>query len=236
MFSLVLSSFLLPILGAEPNTLLIAAASDLLPLQQPLSQAIRQATGIEVQFTFAGSGVLARQIENGAPYDLYLSANEAFVRELESRGKLAPGTPAPYASGRLGLWSKSGKWKSLNDLTSPGLIHLALPNPVHAPYGFAAREMLKKLGLWPKLEPRVVYGENVQQTLQFAESGNADACITAWSLLAGKGGVQLPASDHPPIRQVGAVVASSRRQNDARKVLQFLTGPSGRAVFAAHGL
>ena len=126
--------------------------------------------------------------------------------------------------------------KNLNDLTAPSLAHLALPNPAHAPYGAAAREMLRAAGPWQKLEPRVVYGENVQQTLQFAESGNADACITAWSLVRAKGAIQLPAADHAPIRQVGAVVARSTRTEEAARVLRFLTSPEGRALLASHGL
>jgi molybdate transport system substrate-binding protein len=221
---------------APPPPLLIAAASDLTPLQPALTTAVAQATGLRVQFTFAGSGILARQIENAAPYDIYLSANEGFVKDLESRGKLVTGSAVVYATGRLGLWSKSGKWKQLNDLTAPSLVHLALPNPAHAPYGAAAREMLQRLGLWAKLESRVVYGENVQQTLQFAASGNADACITAWSLVAARGGIQLPAADHAPIRQVGAVVARSTRKEDAARVLRFLISAEGRALLASHGL
>ena len=234
-FSLLLSSFLLllPLPAAEP--LSIAAAADLSPLQTQLAQSITQATGIPVRFTFGGSGILARQIENGAPFDLYLSANEGFLRDLEKVGKLVAGSAATYATGRLGLWSKSGRFRAVPDLTGAGVVHVALPNPAHAPYGAAARELLRGLGLWTKVEPKVVYGENVQQALQYAESGNADACITAWSLVRDKGGILLPAGGHPPIRQVGALVSGSRRQAEAGKVLAFLLSPAGKALLEAHG-
>ena len=213
----------------------MAAAADLTPLHDDLRQAMERTTGLSVRFTFGGSGILARQIENGAPYDVYLSANEAFVKELENRGKLVAGSAAVYGYGRLGLWSKSGRIKSLNDLVTQRITHLALPNPVHAPYGAAAREMLRSLGLWRALESRTVYGENVEQALQFAESGNADACITAWSLVWSKGAVLLADSFHPPIRQVGAVVAASAKREAAARVLGFLTSAAGRGLLVRYG-
>jgi len=238
-FSLLLSSFLLAILGSflasAADPLYIAAASDLAPLQSELAQTIGKETGITARFSFGGSGILAQQIENGGPFDLYLSANESFVKNLEAKGKLLGGTVSVYAYGRLGLWSKNGRIHSLQELTSKSVTHLALPNPAHAPYGVAAREMLRKLGLWQTLEPRVVYGENVQQALQFAESGNADACVTAWSLVRDKGAILLPASDHPPIRQAGAVVAASGHRAAATRVLAVLRGPAGRALLARYG-
>jgi len=220
--------------AANRPEILVAAAADLYPIQRELSEAAAKTLGIDLKFTFSGSGMLARQIENGAPYDLYLSANESFVRNLASRGKLLPDTVTIYAIGRLGLWSKNGKVQRLEDLTAVRVVHFALPNPVHAPYGAAAREMLQALGLWKQVEAKVVYGENVEQTLQFAESGNADACITAWSLVRARGGTLLPAR-HATIRQVGGVVTSSTKRQAAGKVLQFLAGPGGRALLGRYG-
>src|SRR5262249_53953253 len=103
------------------------------------------------------------------------------------------------------------------------------------PYGAAAKAALQNQGLWVRLEPKVVYGENVEQALQFAESGNADAVITAWSLVLNKGGVQLPQSWHPPITQSGGGVAASRKQAEARKFMAFLTGAAGKAVLHRFG-
>jgi molybdate transport system substrate-binding protein len=223
---------LLCALAAEPQPLLVAAASDLSPLRDQLTSAIAQSTGIPVRFTFAGSGILARQIENGAPYDLYLSANQQFVRQLDERGKLLRGASAVYAVGHLGLWSKSGKVRKIADIQGT----IALPNPVHAPYGAAAVEMLKRLGEWPRLQAKVVYGENVVQAFQFVQSGNADACITSWSLGRDQGAILLPATDYPPIRQTGAVVASSKRKEEARRVLEFFLSPAGKKILTAGGL
>jgi molybdate transport system substrate-binding protein len=212
------------------SIILVAAAADMAPLERDLTAAFGP-----VRFTFGSSGMLARQIENGAPYDVYLSANERFVEELKTRGQLLAPTVTVYAVGRLGLWSKSGRYKDLKDILQPGLLHVALANPDHAPYGVAAREVLVRQGMWKAVEPKVVYGENVMQALQFARSGNADACITAWSLVKDLGGVLLPAGWHTPIRQAGGVVAASRNQAEAARFLDMLRGPEGRRILAKYG-
>ena len=180
--------------------------------------------------------MLARQIENGAPYDVYLSANEVFVKQLADSGKVLRDSVTVYAYGRLGLWSRSGRIAKLTDLLDPSIRHVAIANPLHAPYGVAAREALRRQGLWDKLHGKLVYGENVQQTLQYAESGNADAAITAWSLVFDRGAVQLPAAWHDPIRQVGAAVAGRPNIASARRFLEFLTGPQGREILRKFGL
>jgi molybdate transport system substrate-binding protein len=219
-----------------PAPLLIAAAADLAPLEKELRDAFVKTGGGAVRFSFGSSGMLARQIENGAPFDVYLSANERFVKDLAEKGKLRPETVAVYGRGRLGLWSKSGKFKELKDLVQPGVLHVALPNPAHAPYGAAARQMLEQRGLWAGIEPRVVYAENVQQAFQYAESGNAEAAITAWSLMKDRGGVALPPEWYPPIRQAGGVVASSPHPEAAKRFLAMLQSPEGRRLLAHFGL
>lgn len=180
--------------------------------------------------------MLARQIEHGAPYDLYLSANERFVNDLAASGRLLPDSVKVYALGRLGLWSKSGKIKSLDDLKGSDVRHVAIANPVHAPYGAAAKQALESSGLWTVLQPRLVYGENVRQALEMAQSGNADAVVTAWSLVWDRAAAQLPETLHAPIRQAGGVVAASAHRAQARKFLLFLTSPEGRRILEAHGL
>lgn len=225
--SVLLSSSLL--WPAEP--LLVAAAADLVRTQTFLSEPFAK----NVRFTFGSSGMLARQIENGAPYDVYLSANEAFVSQLTKTGKIIPDSVVNYANGRLGLWSRSGRFRKLEDLLDPGVRHVAIANPMYAPYGMAAREALKGRGLWEKLEKKLVYGENVQQALQFAQSGNADAVITAWSLVHDRGGVLLPADWHQPIRQVGGAVAGRPNAEAARRFLRFLSSPEGRKILEKSG-
>ncbi len=180
--------------------------------------------------------MLARQIEQGAPFDVFLSANQKFVDDLDAAGRLTPGTKRLYAYGRLGLWSKSGTVKNLSGLRGARVLHLALPNPAHAPYGVAARQALENQGLWKPLEPKVVYAENVRQAFEYAESGNADAVITAWTLLHNRGGILLPDAWHQPIGQAGAAVAGSRDPAGAKRFLDFLGSAEGRKLLEEHGL
>jgi molybdate transport system substrate-binding protein len=223
-------------MGAEKRCeVLAAAAADLAPLQPFLSASFAKTGGCHVRFAFGSSGMLARQIRNGAPYDLYLSANEGFVRELKRSGHLLPDSVRVYAEGRLGLWSRSGAIRSLGALENGEVRHIALANPMHAPYGVAAKEALESQGLWGKLKARIVYGENVQQAFQYADSGNADAVLTAWSLVRDKGGILVPAEWHQPIRQAGGVLAASRNQHAALRFMEFLAGKEGRAILARFG-
>ncbi len=189
-----------------------------------------------MRFVLGSSGQLAAQIRNGAPYDLFLSASLQYVRELESTGHLVPGSVAVYATGRLGLWSRDGKVTSLEDLARDSVVHVAIANPGHAPYGLAAKQLLESAGLWKKLQPKIVFAENVRQALQFAERGNADAAILAWTLVHDKGGIWLSDAHHSPILQAGGVSRRSKRQLEAGKLLQFLRSAAGRQLLGRYGL
>jgi molybdate transport system substrate-binding protein len=217
------------------NELLVAAAADLTDVEPAVQQAFARLTGVRIRFILGASGMLTRQIEQGAPYDVFLSANERFVSDLVNEKKLEPDSVRTYAYGRLGLWSKNGTVKDLQQLREPRILHVAIANPAHAPYGMAARDLLKNTGLWQPLQPKIVYGENVREALQFAESGNADAVITAWSLVYSRGGILLP-DKHVPIRQAGGVVAGSSSATAARRFLDFLTSDEGRRILETHGL
>ena len=216
--------------------MLIAAASDLSRLEPEFVANLLKQYGIHVKFVSGSSGQLARQISSGAPYDVFLSANERYVRELVTGGHLLGDSARVYARGRLGLWSKSGQVRTLGHLARPEVIHIAMANPAHAPYGLAARQLLEKMGLWAKLQPKIVFGENVRQALQFAESGNAEAVLTSWSLVFDRGGVLLPEDGHAPILQAGGVVATSRLQPQARKALDYLASPDGQQLLRRWGL
>ena len=215
--------------------LLVAAAADLARTEPDLAGSFAKPAGFRVRFSFGASGMLAQQIRNGAPFDVYLSANEQFVRDLAASGALLPQSVQVYAQGRLGLWSRSGNIRSPGQLAEANVRHVAIANPLHAPYGLAAQQWLKKLDLWESLAGKLVYGENVQQALQYAETGNAEAVITAWSLVYDRGAILLPAEGHAPIRQVGAVVKGTRHPEAAAAFLKFLTGPAGRAILRRHG-
>jgi molybdate transport system substrate-binding protein len=225
-----LAAALVALSSAQAADLVVAAASDLTPLTASLKKAFGP-----VEFTMGSSGTLAKQIENGAPFDVFLSANDQYVKELATSGHLDPATVIVYATGRIAVWSKDGSVRSIEDLKKPQVKYIALPNPEHAPYGVAARKALETRGLWKDIQPKIVYGENVSQALQFAESGNADAVITSWTLLKGRG-ILLPAEWHDPIRQAGGVVKTSQQQAAARQFLKFLAGPEGRKILEGGGL
>jgi molybdate transport system substrate-binding protein len=201
-----------------------------------VNQTFRKCTGWRIRFVLGASGLLARQIEQGAPYDVFLSANERFVNELVTGGRLLPDSVRVYAHGRLGLWSRDGSVKSLDQLREHRILHVAIANPAHAPYGVAARALLESAGLWDGLKPKVLYGENVRQALEYAESGNADAVITAWSLILDRGGILLPSGAHAPVRQAGGVVAGRPNAAAARRFLNFLGSEAGRRILENHGL
>jgi molybdate transport system substrate-binding protein len=219
---------LVPALRAQ---ITIAAAADL----SPLESALKQAYGGDLRFSFASSGSLLRQIENGAPFDVFLSASEQYIQEGIGKGFLT-GPSRVYAKGRIALFSRSGTFKTLEQLRDPKVLHIAIANPAYAPYGLAAKQALEKTGLWKTVESRIVYGENIRQTLQYAESGNADVAIVSWSLVHDRGGILLPENLHAPVRQAGAVVKSSTKATEAKRFLDFLTGEIGRAVLKEHGL
>lgn len=180
--------------------------------------------------------MLSRQIAAGAPFDVFLSANESFVNDLVKAGKIERDDVQIYATGRVAMWSKSGAFQSLEDFGKFATVRVAIANPSHAPYGAAARQALEKAGLWARLEPNVVLAENVRQALQFAESGNVDLCLTAWSLVHDKNGVLLPAELHSPIRQVGAEIRRSKQRKLARQFVEFLMSADGKRILAANGL
>lgn len=216
-----LSSVVLLLVAAEP--LIVAAASDL----QPLGQLLSQYRPSRVRFVFGSSGVLARQVVAGAPFDVFLSADERRVRELESAGKVE--AVVIYTEGRLAIWSKHYP-ADLAALVNPGIRHIAIANPQHAPFGLAAKEALERAGLWDRLKPKIVYGENVRQAFQFAESGNADSAIVSWTLVRDRGGKLIPKELYSPIRQAGGVVRGRPRIEEARKYLKWLTEGEGAAI------
>jgi molybdate transport system substrate-binding protein len=215
--------------------LIVAAASDLAPLASNLETAFAKSSGVKVRFTLASSGSLAHQIEQGAPFDVFLSANDQYVAELAASGRIDAASVEVYAQGRIALWSLTTTIRSLEDLKKPEVKHVAIPNPEHAPYGVAARKALESRGVWKDVEAKIVYGENVRQALQFAESGNADAVITSWTLLRGRG-ILLPATWHSPIRQAAGVVQSSTQKSSALSFLKFLVSADGRKILDAGGL
>jgi molybdate transport system substrate-binding protein len=178
---------------------------------------------------------LTQQIENGAPYDVFLSANAQFVQRLAKEGKLRPESVLPYAEGRLGVLWRDGKTHEISGLRDSWVRFIALANPKLAPYGLAAQQALEHAGIWKSVQHKVVYGENVRQALQLFESGNADAVITANSLLKGKGAQLIPEDWHEPILQEAGIVADTKNREATAAFLKLLTSPAGKMVFTSFG-
>ncbi|HEU5115494.1 MAG TPA: molybdate ABC transporter substrate-binding protein, partial [Isosphaeraceae bacterium] len=167
---------------AEPEPLRVAAASDLQTALPILAARFRQDTGIRIEPTFGSSGQLAQQIEQGAPFDVFLAANRQYVEELAKKRYINPSSVRPYARGSLVLavHEDVGKWfTSLDDLRKPAIKKVAIANPEFAPYGLAARQALESAGLWDELQPKLVQAESVRQALQFVESGNAEVGLVS---------------------------------------------------------
>jgi molybdate transport system substrate-binding protein len=216
------------LLAASSCVLVIAAASDLAGFAPAARPAV---PGCEIRFSFGSSGLLARQIAAGAEFDVYLSANERYVTELRRDGHVLPETVIPYARGRLALWSKRRfAWSDLHSAT-----RISIANPAHAPYGVAARQAMESQGIWSTVQARLVYGENVRQAWQFAATGNADATLTAWSLVHDNGGQLLPESWHEPIVQTAAIPKRARNLQKAREFLDWLRSAKGQAALRTNG-
>lgn len=220
--------------------LVIAAAADLGSAFEELGTQFETDTGIKVTFSFGSTGTLTQQIENGAPVDLFAAANIEFVDRLEREGLILSDTKALYGRGRITIWTRADsqlKIEQIQDLARPEVKRVAIANPEHAPYGAAAREALQSAGVWSEVQPKIVFGENVRQTMQFAESGNVDAAIAALSLSVQSGGrwVLIPQERHKPLDQALAVIKGAKAENEARQFAKFINGPRGRPVMRKYG-
>ena len=224
----------------NPKVLHVAAASDLTPAFEEIGRAFEQSTGIRVVYNFGSTGMLTKQIENGAPVDVFAAANVEFIDGLERKGLIIPETKALYARGRITIWQKADsalRVERLEDLARPEVERVAIANPDHAPYGAAAREALQASRIWDSVQPKLVLGENVRQTLQFAESGNVNVAIVALSLSVQSKGrwILIPEELHKPLDQALAVIKSTRREQQARQFAAFINGAQGRPIMRKYG-
>jgi molybdate transport system substrate-binding protein len=235
-----------PATQASTAAPLVAAASDLQFALDEIVARFQRDTRIAPRVTYGSSGNLARQIEQGAPFELFLSADEAYVDRLAARG-LTQGDGALYATGRIVLFAPHGSPLE----PDPGLRNLAarlasgesgrlaIANPEHAPYGRAAEQALRSLGVWEAVQPKLLLGENVAQAAQFASSGNADGGIIAYSLarapaLRERGTFALlPESLHAPLRQ--RMVLLQRASPAAARFYDYLRSPASRAILGQYG-
>src|SRR6202790_970924 len=222
------------------GTITVAAAADLTYAINEIAANFQKTTGCTVRMITGSSGNFLSQIENGAPFDVFFSADIEYPKKLEAEGLAAPGSTYLYAVGKIVLWvrndSRLDVSKGLAALRDPGIRKVAIANPQHAPYGRAAEEALRKTGVYDAVKNRLVLGENIAQAAQFARSGNADAGILALSLALSPGLKEtgrfsiVPENLYTPIQQGAVIVRASQNPQGARAFLAYVKTPATSAL------
>ncbi len=220
--------------------LTVAAASDLTPVFEELGREFESATKTKVVFVFGSTGMLARQIENGAPFDLFAAANVSYIDQLDQKGLIIPDSKAIYARGRITLWTANEspvRFQGIADLARPEIQRIAIANPDHAPYGLAAKQALQSAGVWDRVQPKLVYGDNVRQTLQYAQTGNVEVAIVSLTLSINSNGrwTLIPEELHQPIDQGLAIMKTTGNEPAARAFITFISSPQGKAIMKKYG-
>ena len=223
------------------DELTVAAASDLTPAFEEIGREFQIAHKTRVVFIFGSTGMLTRQIENGAPVDVFAAANVSYIDQLNQKGLIIPDSRAIYARGRITLWTPNDsnlRLQGIADLARPEVMRIAIANPDHAPYGLAARQALESAGIWEQVKPKLVYADNIRQTLQYAETGNVDVAIVALSLSMQSNGrwTLIPEELHQPIDQGLGIITNTRNEPAARAFINFISSPQGKAVMKKYGL
>ena len=228
-----------------PREVHVLAASDLQSALPPLADAFEHATGIKLIASFGSSATLATQILNGDPADLFLSADYSFAEKIIAANLADSSAPIPYATGTLVLWArKDSPFQPLtqNTLHDPRIQSLAIADPEHAPYGLAAERALIAMKAYDQLKPHLVIAENISQTAQFVESGNAQLgmiSMTAASTTHMKEigtFIRLQPGTYPPINQSAVVMKNSAHRGDAHAFLDWLRSPAIQKALPAYGL
>jgi molybdate transport system substrate-binding protein len=223
----------------------VAAAADLEFAMKDVAAQFEKQTGTKVDVTYGSSGNFFSQLQNGAPFDLFFSADIGYPRTLEAAGLAEPGTVYEYAIGRIAIWTPADAkvdvarqgWQTLLDVS---VQKIAIANPQHAPYGRAAVAALEKAGIYDQVKAKLVYGENISQAAQFVQSGNAQAGIVAMSLAVSPGMKEgqrweIPVDMHPSIEQAAILLKASKNKTSARAFLEFLKSEGGRATLGKYG-
>jgi molybdate transport system substrate-binding protein len=228
--------------GRKGEPLRVAAAADLAVAFGEVGAAFERSSGKKVEFSFGSTGLLAKQISEGAPYDVFAAANTSYVDDVVRANACDESTKRLYARGRIVVWSsdRSALPATLEGLRDPKYAKVALANPEHAPYGLAAQQAMTRSGVWADVKPRAVYGENVQQTMMFAQSGNAEVAIVALSLAVNAGGGYLPIDPdlHAPLDQTMVVCrggSGGGKPNEARAFVEFVASEPGHAIMRKYG-
>jgi len=225
---------------AANREITVAAAANLTEVAQALGSEFEAQVKIHPVFSIGSTAQLTTQIENSAPFDVFLAADAEHPDKLDHEGMLAPGSNAVYAVGVLALWIPPGskaQVSKLDDLKSADVRVIALANPKLAPYGAASVEALKHAGIWDAVQPKIVYAENISMAKQYGTSKNADAVFTAYSLVLKEDGkvIQVDETLHAPIVQKLGIVARSQHIGDAQSFTRFVLGKRGQAILARYG-
>ncbi len=232
-----------PTVGGE---LTVAAAADLNSALTEIAAGFKKQTGITVKLSFGASGALAQQIQNGAPFDLFFSADTDYPKQLADAGQAEASSLYRYAVGGLVLWVPADspldvEHKGMNVLADPAAKKIAIANPQHAPYGRAAVAAMKHVRLYDQVSDRLVMGENVSQAAQFVESGNAQvgfvalAHVTALAM-QGKGRYwQIPAEAYPPLDQGLMIISRSRRKKQAAAFVEYIKTSESANILSRYG-
>jgi molybdate transport system substrate-binding protein len=218
----------------------VAVAANFTAPANEIAAAFEKATGDKASLSFGASGPFLAQISNGAPFEVFLSADAERPAKAEQAGLAVAGTRFTYAVGKLVLWSKTpGLVDAKGDVLARGsFAKLAIADPTAAPYGAAAVQTLKKLGVYDRLQPKIVQGVSIAQTLQFVDTGAAELGFVALSQVADKPGGSrwlVPEADHEPIVQQAVLLKVGADNPAARKFMVFLKGPKARAIIAKYG-
>jgi len=223
----------------------VAAAADLQFAMQDVAARFQKETGTTVKPIYGSSGNFFQQIQNGAPFDMFFSANLEFPKKLEGAGLTDPGSYHQYARGKIVIWvpkeSKVDLTSGMQALLDPSVKKIAVANPQHAPYGQAAVAAMQKEGIYEKVKDKFVLGENISQTASFVVSGAADVGIVALSLtlapnMKDKGRyTNIPAGDYPPIEQACVILGSSKNKETARQFLSFMKTAAIGDVLRSYG-
>jgi molybdate transport system substrate-binding protein len=227
------------------GTVTVAAASDLTYAMNEIAANFDKATGCTVRLSLGSSGNFLTQIENGAPFDVFFSADIAYPKKLEGEGLATPGSTYLYAIGKIVLWTRKDSrvdvGKGFASLRDPAVQKIAIANPAHAPYGQAAEEALRNCGVYDAVKDRLVLGENISQTAEFVESGNADAGIIALSLVLSptmkdKGRAwNIPENLYTPIQQGAVSIRAAANPQGARQFLDYIKTPAAAALLERYG-
>ena len=229
----------------ESGTLKIAAAADLQPVLPTLIDQFEKQTHKKVEASYASSATLATQIINGGPFGLFLAADLSFPQKVIAAGLGDSAEPVPYARGTLVLWARNNsplQPLSIDSLRNPSLKTVAVANPDHAPYGRAAKAAIEKLGLADTLQSKLVVAENIAQTAQYADSGNAEVGFLSLTsaltprLMADGKYVALPEDSYPPLLQGAVVIKNGPAAEEAHQFLDFLLSAPIRKQLAERGL